>query len=119
MLDLRGLYFADRPDTTQGEGTVSMHGFSDIRFTTSIIVGNLGATISATSDGCYAQPAPRASDADSGELGGSVSEETQDTEEWEWYDDEEPVFAADPFSASMAMDVAELAPFPTRAASSG
>ena len=118
MLDLRGLYFSEDTETLRTQGGVSAAS-SSVRFNNSFVVGNLGATISATSDGCYAQPAPRASDADSGELGSSVSEETRGTEEREWYDDEEPVFAADPFSASMAMDVAELARLPTRATSSG
>ncbi|KAI0700995.1 hypothetical protein C8T65DRAFT_559598, partial [Cerioporus squamosus] len=51
MLDLRGLYFAEHvnaegnaTDTTTRSGRI----ISDIRFTTSNIVGNLGATLSTT-----------------------------------------------------------------------
>ncbi|TFK90250.1 hypothetical protein K466DRAFT_597097 [Polyporus arcularius HHB13444] len=45
MLDLRGLYFADHAtDTTTRSGRMP----SDLRFTTSNIVGNLGATLSTT-----------------------------------------------------------------------
>ena len=33
-------------------------------------------------------------------------------DEREWYEDEEPAFALDPFGASLAMDAAELAQLP-------
>ena len=47
MLDLRGLYFVDQPDDTiQGDGaSYSITVLSNIRFTTSFIIGNLGATL--------------------------------------------------------------------------
>ena len=47
MLDLRGLYFSD-PNGSSGEGTGAPggHVFSDIRFTSSLVVGNLGAPLS-------------------------------------------------------------------------
>ncbi|KAI0752826.1 hypothetical protein C8Q80DRAFT_1118138 [Daedaleopsis nitida] len=108
MLDLRGLYFADRSDTQQGEGSFSLPGFSDIRFTTSIIVGNLGAPLSnangsSTAD-THSISSPTRGPRDVEDSAGSTGEGAVPEEEKfgaEWYEDEKPEYSWDPFKEGM------------------
>ena len=74
MLDLRGLYFADRP-RDDGSGTLTGGGLSaimsEMHFTTSRVVGNLGATLTTTlsySDGDRTASGSGAGDGDSAGL---------------------------------------------------
>ncbi|KAM5537917.1 hypothetical protein V8D89_008393 [Ganoderma adspersum] len=118
MLDLRGIQFSGRePGIPGAESTFSGPGrVSDIRFDTSRIVGNLGATLS------YPDFASRSSVSSkpsrSPEHGGEIEEVERDGlgggDEWPWYGDEKPVYADDPFKAGLlrqppvVVDIIEL-----------
>ena len=117
MLNLRGLYFADGAGTTSETPSAIA---SAIRFKASFVVGNLGATLSVP-----ASFAPASTQGQGGDVERSVAQEGVDLraggaegtdldarDEREWYTDEEPAFARDPFIASLAMDAAELARLP-------
>ena len=114
MLNLRGLYFALDSDRTETTSRISF------------IIGNLGATVAPAPP---AVPRPfRASVArarcdclEGSEL--RIIEEARELEvessegdivevPREWYEDEEPVYARDPFGASLAMDAVEFARLP-------
>ena len=117
MLDLRGLYFSDRPE---GEGS-SEHGLSDLRFTTSLIVGNLGATLSTAlehSDTGTSTPAgppvkqenPLPASVRMEDAGASVEDAARgdgsgaEEELWEWYEDEAVAYTLHPFRLGMAAE---------------
>ena len=115
MLDLRGLYFSD-PNGSSGEGTGAPggHVFSDIRFTSSLVVGNLGAPLSHPSSETDSLDSPsspthgpRPNDV---ETNRSTTEGMSDEKEphgrQEWYEDESPAFVADPFAAGMKAQLA-------------
>lgn len=91
MLDLRGLYFEPSERAETGESSVNGHGFSDIHFTTSGVVGNLGApldpTMSVSSEHSFST-----SDADDGPASP--------------YDDEKPKYTSDPFQEGMKFSLA-------------
>ncbi|KAI0800202.1 hypothetical protein C8Q74DRAFT_1235040 [Fomes fomentarius] len=137
MLDLRGLYIqpgATHEESTDGSG----HTFSDIRFTTSLVVGNLGAPLSYapcdSKDSCSLSPSARGRDGDiegsNDNQGGhgievvsrpdpSRIEDGREESEWtekeraekesmEWYEDESPAFVRDPFTTGMKLPLIEL-----------
>ena len=115
MLNLRGIYFADTVNTSlAGDGTSYIA--SAVRFRSSLIVGNLGATIAASSPfpdtrAPVEESHPVAAFVIVEEAGSAVREGLQDADmedEKEWYEDSEPAFVHDPFRAGMAMDAAEL-----------
>ncbi|OSC97583.1 hypothetical protein PYCCODRAFT_1471755 [Trametes coccinea BRFM310] len=98
MLDLRGLYFADRGDT---ENETSLH-LSDVKFQgiTSGVVGNFGATLDTTL--AFDVPGP-----DSPLTEDSDTASYQEVRfHWEW-DDDEPAYCNDPFVAGMKAQAAE------------
>ena len=116
MLDLRGLYFSDL-NGSRGDGTHTAdgsHAFSDIRFTSSLVVGNLGAPLSHShSSGFDTDSLDSPSSPTRGDV--EVTRERRTGDEnvkegskgnWEWYEDEVPAFAADPFAAGMKMQLA-------------
>ncbi|RDX48618.1 hypothetical protein OH76DRAFT_1483717 [Lentinus brumalis] len=105
MLDLRGLYFSEHvnadgnaTDTTTRSGRV----LSDIRFTTSNIVGNLGATLSTTLT--YSDFSTTSS------VSSHPEEDTHASEKAglglpEWYKDEVPRYANHPFEEGMMFPI--------------
>ena len=116
MLDLRGLYFSDL-NGSRGDGTHTAdgsHAFSDIRFTSSLVVGNLGAPLSHShSSGFDTDSLDSPSSPTRGDVEATHSRraDVEDLNEggkgnWEWYEDEVPAFAADPFAAGMKMQLA-------------
>ena len=115
MLDLRGLYFSD-PNGSSGEGTGAPggHVFSDIRFTSSLVVGNLGAPLSHShssgfdTDSLDSPSSPTRGDVEATRSRGTDVEDLNEGGKgnWEWYEDEVPAFAADPFAAGMKMQLA-------------
>ena len=121
MLDLRGIHFADRhppgmPGAAESDTFNSgpaKSSMSDIRFdVTSRIVGNLGATLS------YPDFSPRTSisstRASMNQGHDAEIEEVERDQPGEWYGDEKPVYAEDPFKAGLlprppvVVDVIEL-----------
>ena len=106
MLDLRGLSFSDS-NGSRGEGT-------NLCFTSSFVVGNLGAPLSLPSSETHSLDSPsspthgpRPSDV---EANRSTTEERSYEKEphgrQEWYEDESPAFVADPFAAGMKAQLA-------------
>ncbi|TBU33978.1 hypothetical protein BD311DRAFT_773874 [Dichomitus squalens] len=109
MLDLRGLYFADHAPRVHGgpsapagaESTFSVK-MSDIRFNTSRIVGNMGATLShpdhTSSISSDASGFAGTHDAESRAVHEDGIEEVKRSGEGDgWYEDEKPIFVSDPF----------------------
>ncbi|EJF60686.1 hypothetical protein DICSQDRAFT_137227 [Dichomitus squalens LYAD-421 SS1] len=109
MLDLRGLYFADRAPRVHGgpsapagaESTFSVK-MSDIHFNISRIVGNMGATLShpdntssissdASGFASTLDVESRAAHVD------GIKEVKRSGEGDGWYEDEKPIFVSDPF----------------------
>ena len=106
MLDLRGLYFSERsprapggPDAPASAETTFSVKMSDIRFDTSRIIGNMGATLSEPRFTSFVS-------SDSSELAstGDVESHLEGIEDIKrsgeadrWYEDEKPIFASDPF----------------------
>ena len=100
MLDLRDVHFVDHHPGA--ESTFSESGkVSDIRFDTSRIIGNLGATLSYSSTSISSR-APRGR-----EHGAEIEEVERDEHggEWSWYrdGDEKPVYADDPFKTGLLL----------------
>lgn len=129
MLDLRGLYL--QPGATHGESADgSGHTFSDVRFTTSVVVGNLGAPLSHASvdskdssstcggrdgdiegsnDNQGGHGIEVVSRTDASRIGDGREElEWVEKESMEWYEDESPAFVRDPFTAGMKLPLIEL-----------
>lgn len=129
MLDLRGLYL--QPGATHGESADgSGHTFSDIRFTTSVVVGNLGAPLSHASfdskdssstcggrdgdiegsnDNQGGHGIEVVSRPDASRIGdGREESEWVEKENMEWYEDESPAFVRDPFTTGMKLPLIEL-----------
>ena len=118
MLDLRGIHFGQRtPGAPGAESTFSGPGkMSDIRFDTSRIVGNLGATLSYPDFDSLSSTSSKLSSCIEG--GGEIEEVERDGlrggDGWAWYGDEKPVYADDPFKAGLlrqppvVVDVIEL-----------
>ena len=123
MLDLRGIHFADRhppgmPGAAESDTFNSgpaKSSMSDVRFdVTSRIVGNLGATLSYPD---FASRTSISSTRASRNRGRDVEIEIEEVERdrlGEWYGDEKPVYAEDPFKAGLlprppvVVDVIEL-----------
>lgn len=124
MLDLRGLYFADRPDTQQGDRSFSIPGLSNIRFTTSSLVGNLGAPLFDANGRSHsdlslthsASPQPTARGPRDVDDSAGTADECVDREEdpdAEWYGDEVPKYSRDPFKEGMLHRLAIIEPRPS------
>ena len=93
LLDLRELYFTDSQDTDGGAPTTASRGGifpSSIRFTSSNIVGNLGATNRTTFNCPYTNGVGP-----------------------EWYEDETPQYVSNPFEVGMLLPVSTDAPTTT------
>ncbi|KAI1790332.1 hypothetical protein LXA43DRAFT_1062142 [Ganoderma leucocontextum] len=110
MLDLRGLHFSERqpPGISGAESTAKM---SDIRFDSSRVVGNLGATLSYPDFTSRTSISSRASEHPH-DL--EIEEVERDRAEWPWYGDEKAMYADDPFKAGLrpqppvVVDIIEL-----------
>ncbi|RPD57834.1 hypothetical protein L226DRAFT_540198 [Lentinus tigrinus ALCF2SS1-7] len=110
MLDLRGLYFSEHvnaegnaTDTTTRSG----HVLSDIRFTTSNVVGNLGATLSTTLT--YSDFSATSSVVSSHPESGGGEKQKQGQGQGQvcpdWYEDEVPKYADHPFEEGMVIPI--------------
>ncbi|RDX48635.1 hypothetical protein OH76DRAFT_1556930 [Lentinus brumalis] len=107
MLDLRGIYFAEHiTDDGNATGTatrsVRMPSGSDIRFTTSNIVGNLGATLSTT---LTHSDFPTTYPASSHPEGDTRASEEAGLGLPEWYMDEVPRYTSHPFEEGMMLPI--------------
>ncbi|KAH9889273.1 hypothetical protein C8Q73DRAFT_654019 [Cubamyces lactineus] len=105
MLDLRGLYFADRAGR---EAETSLH-WSDVQFhgfTAANVVGNLGATLSTTltlsihSDVSEYEPSDARGGRSDPVLGEGAGERRNEYDLWELADDL-PEYSSDPFALGM------------------
>ena len=105
MLDLRGIHFGQRaPGAPGAESTFSGPGkMSDIRFDTSRIVGNLGATLSYPDFDSDSRSNVSSKPSRNTEHCGEIEEvERGGDSEWQWhYGDEKLVYVDDPFKAGL------------------
>ena len=121
MLDLRGIQFSGRqPGLPGAESTFSGPGrVSDIRFDTSRIVGNLGATLSYPDFDSNSRSSVSYKPSRNTEHCGEIEEVERGglgcrDEEWQWYGDEKLVYVDDPFKAGLlrqppvVVDIMEL-----------
>lgn len=107
MLDLRGLYFSENVNAEGNatETTTRSRILTDIRFTTSNVVGNLGAPLSTMlSYSDFSATSSVASSHPGGE-GGADEKQTQSQAWPEWDEDEAPKYANHPFEEGMMIPV--------------